>query len=110
MYELINEPIEVFAAFTKQGIEPICFTWRDKEYDVKSINFIHTSKSGDTKLIHFAITSGADTYRITLDSTYFSWRLEEIYTLDGLESFLSLNDKQKLHKSKYKNVSRGRSY
>lgn len=80
MYETVNEQIEILANFTQKGPIPIVFTWRQKEYYIDAINFVHASKEGDAKLIHFSVSNDRENYKLTFDTKSLTWTLNEIYT------------------------------
>lgn len=92
MYVLVNEPVEVFANFNKKGAEPICFSWKNTDYNITSINFKHYSKDGDKKIYHFAVTANHETYKLIFDPTTLVWRLEEVYLENDFKEVKTLND------------------
>jgi len=77
--EKVNDQIYVTIEFSKQGPKPQKFIWKNKEYDIKNINFVHQSKEGDTLLTHFSVSGKTDSYKITFNSKDLSWKLNEIY-------------------------------
>lgn len=79
MFDTPNEQIEVLANFTQEGPIPIIFTWRSKEYYIETINFIHSSKDGDSKLIHFAVSNEKENYKLTFNTKSLVWTLDEVY-------------------------------
>lgn len=93
MYEKINEPIEVFATFSKKGTEPICFTWNRQDYNITSVNFRHKSNNGSHPVYHFAVTSNNETYKLTFDPIDLNWTLDEVYLDTSFKTVDSLNDK-----------------
>lgn len=80
MYEKIDEPIEVLVNFTFGGPIPLYFTWRKREYNIESVNFIHTSNEGNIPLVHFAVSTQTETYKIIFNTKDLTWTLDEIYT------------------------------
>ena len=94
MYTKINEQIEVFANFTTKGTEPICFSWRNNDYSIKSIDFKHSSKIGNKKVFHFSVNANNETYKITFHASDLLWILDEIFLDKGFETTNSLNDKK----------------
>lgn len=94
MYTSINETINVFANFTNKGAEPLCFTWKNNDYKVTQINFIHKSKKGDHPIYHFAVTANNETYKLTFDPNLLEWKLDEIYLEKDYQTAKSLNQRQ----------------
>lgn len=93
MYETINESINVFANFTTKGAEPLCFSWKNNDYNITSVNFKHKSKKGDHDVFHFAVTANNETYKLTFDPTVLEWTLDEIYLDKSFKTAKSLNQK-----------------
>ncbi len=91
MYELINEPVEVFVDFTPEGPVPIAFSWKHREYAIDSVDFAHASHTGSDKLYHFAVTAKNETYKITFNPNTVSWKLDEIYEKNFVKN-LSVNE------------------
>ena len=86
MYETINEPIGELCRFTPSvalrgeggfatgtsgflgnKIIPEVFCWNNREHRILSVNSVHTSKTGTTKLVHFAISTNTSVYKIIFD-------------------------------------------
>lgn len=79
MYTQINENIQVYTNFSLGSVEPLCFTWRNKDYNISKINFHYTSKKGATKKHHFSVCAESpDSYNITFDTERLTWVLEDI--------------------------------
>lgn len=95
MYETINETINVFVNFTTKGAEPLCFSWKNNDYNVTSINFRHKSKIGNHDVFHYAVTANNETYKLTFDPTTLEWTLDEIYLDTNFKTAKSLNQKQR---------------
>ncbi len=93
MYELINEPIQVFAEFTKKGPRPYLFKWKNRDYKIKTLNFVHTSKQGNKTLFHFSVSTDTNMYKITFDPTTLTWTLDEIHMDIDFNKSFSANDK-----------------
>lgn len=93
MYTTIGETINVFANFSPKGAEPLCFTWKNNDYNINSINFTHKSKDGDHYLFHYAVSANNETYKITFDPNTLLWTLDEIYLDSDFSTSRSLNDK-----------------
>ena len=80
MLEQINEPIEVEAYFGPQGgARPLKFIRHGREYVIEKVNLMYSKWSGRTKLHYFAVSDGANYYKLCLDSENLKWTLVEIY-------------------------------
>jgi len=76
----INDPIEVLIHYKKKGPIPLKFTWKEIDYDINSINFIHTSHKGNDTIVHFAVSNGEGAYKIEYNSNKLYWKIIEVYT------------------------------
>jgi hypothetical protein len=78
IYEKINEPIEVLAAFRKEGTEPMTFKWGSKYYQVNKVNLVHTEHDGREKIYYFSVSNDAMSYRLSFRTESLRWMLEEM--------------------------------
>ncbi|MFZ5424803.1 MAG: hypothetical protein ACOZAO_03280 [Patescibacteria group bacterium] len=107
MFERVNDPIEILVNFTYAGAIPLYFTWKGTDYEIKDINFIHTSKEGDSLLYHFAVSTKNEAFKLTFNTKHLLWRIKEVYS-EGFVKDYKLNDvpnikqKYKLKAKKYK--------
>lgn len=70
--------VNVLASFTNKKLEPMCFTWQNREYTVEKINFVHVAKEGISNLVHFSITTDSnDTYQLTFNTKDLYWTLKD---------------------------------
>jgi len=79
VYETINEQINVLVRFANGKIAPVYFTWKNRKVILQSLNFVHTSKEGTAKLIHFSASNDTNNYKLTYNTQDQSWVLNEIY-------------------------------
>jgi hypothetical protein len=79
--EKINEPIQVIARFEKGHLLPLYFFWRNRDYQVKKIEFVHTHSQGTAKLFLFSAVGTEANYELIFNSQDFTWRLGKIETL-----------------------------
>lgn len=93
MYEYINETIDITVCFNNKKIVPISFSWKNKEYIIKEINFVHISYDEKNKYYHFAVSTDTTNYKIKFDPKNIKWTLEEIFFGEGINLYTSLNDK-----------------
>ena len=91
MFEKINEQIEILVNFTFQEVYPMQITWRKRTFDIKNMDFYHTSKEGNVLLHHFAVSTETESFKITLNASNLVWTLNEIYTTGFIKQ--SFNDR-----------------
>lgn len=77
MYQKISEPIEVLAAFRKQGPEPMIFKRGNRHYQIKKVHLIHTERQGRDKIYIFSVSDETDAYRLAFSTESLTWSLEE---------------------------------
>lgn len=83
IYEKINEPIEVLAAFRKEGTEPMTFKWGNRYYSVNKVNLVHTEHNGREKIYYFSVSNDANAYRLSFRTESMRWMLEEVCQAAG---------------------------
>ncbi|MCJ7793128.1 MAG: hypothetical protein MUP45_04075 [Candidatus Marinimicrobia bacterium] len=81
MIEKINEPIQVIAKFEKGVLSPLFFSWRQRDYQVKKIEFVYTHHQGTAKLFFFFALGIEANYELIFNNQNFTWRLGKIETL-----------------------------
>ena len=79
MFSQINEPIQVAAKFKQNQLLPFKFAWNNQEYLIKKINLTYSSREGGTKIYYFAVSDGANYFKLRFDSGDLSWKLLESY-------------------------------
>ena len=72
------EPINVWVLFKGPKIEPYVIFWHDRKIKVEKINLVHSSKDGDTLLLHFSISAGGNYYRLRFDTKKLKWFMEQV--------------------------------
>ncbi|MFA6537091.1 MAG: hypothetical protein WCT18_01695 [Patescibacteria group bacterium] len=77
--EKINEQIEVLVAYTKKKVVPLAFSWKNKKYSVKNINFVHAKYEGRNKFYFFSISTGADYFKLIFNTDKNEWFLNEAF-------------------------------
>jgi hypothetical protein len=78
MYEKINEPVEVMAAFKKEGAEPMTFKWGNRHYRINKVNLVHTEHDGREKIYYFSVSNETASYRLSFRAQSLTWMLEEM--------------------------------
>jgi len=78
IYEKVDQPVEVLAAFRKDRAEPMTFKWGNRYYQVKKINLVHTEREGREKVYYFSVSDDTAAFRLSFRSETLAWRLEEM--------------------------------
>lgn len=78
IYEKIQEPIEVLAAFRKEQTEPMVFKWGNRYYQIGKVNFIHSEHDGLEKIFYFSVSNDSSSYRLSFRTKSLRWMLEEM--------------------------------
>ena len=79
MNEIINQPIEVIAAFTRNKIIPLFFKWQNRRYKIKQINLVHSIREGRNKLYVFSVSDAINYFKLCFDTGKGTWKLVELY-------------------------------
>ncbi len=69
--------IKVATIFEKGKLKPVWFIHEARKYPVKEISYEWISKNGASKLYHFAVSDGTNTYSIYFDDRNMKWELDE---------------------------------
>jgi len=69
------ESIDVGAVFSRGGMRPAWFEWRERRYDVKDITYTWESKVGMARLRHFSVVSGGNVYALAFNPVELSWEI-----------------------------------
>ena len=75
----VNERIKVAAVFDGARVTPKWFFWGRQKHKVERVEHTWRSKVGETPLLFFAVTDGANVYEIRLDQKKLEWVLEKVY-------------------------------
>ena len=81
MYEKIQEPVEVLAAFRNEQTEPMVFKWGNRYYQVNKVNLVHTEHNGREKVYHFSVSNDTAAYRLSFRTETLRWMLDEMCEL-----------------------------
>jgi len=79
MNAIINQPIEVIAAFTRNKIIPLFFKWQNRRYKIRKINLVHAVREGKNKLYYFSVNDAVNYFKICFDTDKGVWKLVELY-------------------------------
>lgn len=81
MYEAIQEPIEVLAAFNKGQIKPLSFKWRQRVYKIAKVTQKWSSPAGKYRLHHFGIVDTQENFfEICYSEEDLSWSMAQTWT------------------------------
>lgn len=76
--EHIEEPIKVVASFSPHKFKVHFFSWRDRTYQVESMNLFHIEKDGNKKLYHFAVSAEGNAYDLVYNPVTLDWQLADV--------------------------------
>jgi hypothetical protein len=76
---LIDESIRVGAAFENRRVLPVWFVWRNRRYKVERVCFTWHSNQGNSKIYHYSVTDGINTYELRFNSNTLEWSLGGVY-------------------------------
>ena len=82
MHEFINDPIDVVVSFSQNRVIPKIMRWNEKDYQIKTINLVHTAKDGSKKIFYFSVSDLSNYFKLKLDTEFLQRHLVELYT-DG---------------------------
>ena len=80
MAEIINEPIKVLVEFDRGRLTPRLFTWRNRDYSVRRVEFVHSVREKGDRVYRFSVTGSGAGYHLTFNSRALTWRLSAIET------------------------------
>ncbi len=78
----VNAKIKVGAVFEGAHVTPKWFFWDRIKHVVKTVEHTWRAREGETPLLFFSVTDGANVYEIRLNQRTLEWRLEKVY-MDG---------------------------
>lgn len=74
----LDEPIEVLAYFKAAKIQPQSFSWKNKSYEIKRINYNWQERRGQETINYFSVSTTTNLYQISFNNTSFGWRIDKI--------------------------------
>lgn len=80
MYSDINEPISVVVLFGKEfnKVTPFKIRWRNREYRVEQVTYLHKVKEGQSLFYIFSATDGTNFFELKYNSADLLWLLGRI--------------------------------
>lgn len=76
--ENINEKASVIAVFgygMEEGLRPVKFKWRGREFKVDKINYKWRRKEGRTTFEHFSLATDRGLYELSYNLEDLSWQV-----------------------------------
>ena len=80
MYEQINDQIQVAGIFKNGDLKPLKFSWKGREYAVKTINLAYSRFEGRFKMYFFAVSDNNNYFKMQFNADTLVWTLLESYT------------------------------
>lgn len=80
MSKTIMEKIKVGAVFNNSRIIPKWFVWGNRRIDITEINYTWQTKNGRSRIHHFAVFDGVNTYELSYNIEESGWRLAAVET------------------------------
>lgn len=80
MQSRVDESIEVLARFKKGVLTPLFFKLKNRVYKIESVNLRYDLTEGNVKFLSYSVSSGPNTYKITLDTKTMDWKLGEVWS------------------------------
>ncbi len=74
----VGESVKVVASFSPNRFKVHFFNWRDRTYQVQSMNLFHIARDGNKKLYHFAVTAAGNSYELVYNPVTLDWQLEGV--------------------------------
>ncbi len=80
MHQILNDPIDLVVSFHENRVIPKRMRWDGREYDIKTVNLVHTAREGTKRVFYFSVSDMTNYFKLKLDPDTLEWRLIEIYT------------------------------
>jgi ribosomal protein L24E len=72
----------VLVAFHENRVVPKRMRWNSREYEIRSVNLVHTAREGAKRVFYFSVSDLTNYFKLKLDPEFLEWQLVETYT-DG---------------------------
>lgn len=79
MLEAINEPVDMLVSFCENRVLPRRMRWNMRDYDIKTVNLVHTAREGSKRIFYFSVSDLTNYFKLRLDPETLEWRLVELY-------------------------------
>ena len=70
-------PIKVATIFEKGRIKPVWFIRDGHKCVIKEMNYEWIKKNGQSKIYHFAVSDGTNSFELSFDDREMTWKIEE---------------------------------
>lgn len=75
----LDQTIKVGVVFKGDQVIPKWFTWENRKYDLKEVNYTWRDRQGSEELYCFSVTDGANNYELAFNSRRMVWKLTKVY-------------------------------
>ncbi len=80
MYQDLDDPVDVIAAFESRRLRPVRFRWNDCVYKVARVTGTWKSQQGEYQVRHFAVVdTKANFFELTYDERLTNWVLTKTW-------------------------------
>ncbi|MFA5104631.1 MAG: hypothetical protein WC527_05605 [Candidatus Margulisiibacteriota bacterium] len=69
--------IKVATIFEKGKLKPVWFVLENRQYRIQEINYEWQTKNGLSKVYHFAVSDGVNTFELMFDDKEMRWEIDE---------------------------------
>jgi len=74
----INQIVKVGAVFKGSAITPKWFTWEERKYQIKEVNYNWRDRQGSEDIHCFSVTDGTNNYELAFNAKRLTWTLNKI--------------------------------
>jgi len=80
MVQPVDEPIDAYVIYQRGAPHPLlrAFRWRNRRFEVTATNLVYPERDGETRFLCYAVSSGANQFRIRLNTNRCQWTLDAI--------------------------------
>ena len=75
----VSERIKVGAVFDGNKVIPKWFFWGKNKHQIQKVEDTWRGKEGETTILYFAVTDGANVFELKLNQKTLEWHLEKVY-------------------------------
>jgi len=79
-HEIIDEPVDMVVTFRDNRVIPKRMRWNMREYEIRSVNLVHTAREGAKRIFYFSVSDLTNSFKLRLDPEFLEWRLVETYS------------------------------
>lgn len=71
----IDESIKVGAVFSCGEVNPIWFSWNERQIRIRETSFVWKTREGSAVIVHFSVTDGQGLFEILYNKETMKWRI-----------------------------------